>query len=131
MAAGLRTHNRAVVVVLAAVSCSCGPKRLDFPNLPSADRIEIAVAMRTTSVTITDQSRIIAAVAFFERYHDGWRNSFGSGAAPVHVTFYRNGDQIDGFGVLPRALTHGAWTRAIPEDDVMALTRLLGVLPPK
>jgi hypothetical protein len=87
--------------------------------------------MRPRSVTITDQSRIIAAAAFFERYHDGWRDSFGSGAAPLHVAFYRNGEQNDGFGVLPRALTHGAWTRAILDDDVTALTMLLGVPAPE
>jgi len=114
-------------IILTA--CDSGPRRLEYADLGSADRIDV---VQHKKWTIDDKAKIAAAAAFFDRFHDRWMNSYGGGSAPTFIDFYRNGERFESFGVGNRFLTRRNWTRLVPEADVSRLLSELGVsLPPE
>src|SRR5262245_36839378 len=95
-----------VVAIVALVTCGCGPQRHDFPDYSTADQLKV---VNTKTLTISDPAQIENVAAFFNQFHEGWTDSFvGNGVTGTSLIFYKNGENIGGFGLGNEVLTQGA-----------------------
>jgi len=109
-------------------SCGGHPRRLEFENIGQADRIDVIGTGNEMVASITDRTRIQAAVIFIDRYHDGWIEAWtGPRAGALNLQFYEGSRETASFGISERYIAAGGLFQKVPESEITALAAQLGL----
>lgn len=124
----LLISSLACVSACQFASCGPHPRRLEFGDFASANRIEVIGTGGQLIATITDAAKIRDAAGFIERYHDGWIDVWTGPRAPWLVLEFYNDDQSLGhFGIAQSYLVAGSLSRDVSPTDVSQLAGHLGL----
>ena len=124
----------ATTVVMSA--CHLGEpqkRRLEFPDLRSADRVDVRAPADRRVAVLTDRDKIQAAAEFIEGDRDGWGERLTGPRAPELMLDFYNGDRhLGGFGISTSYLTAGtSLSKDVPAEKIAALAKRLGLEWPR
>jgi len=129
-----------VPVVLGAMCVSCKlwsphsePRRLDFKELATADRIRITLTDDRVVRTVSDHDEIQASAQFIERHSDGWVDWWSGPRAPLLLlNFYQGERYVGGFGLSTSYLVAGSLSQDAPPQEISSFVKRLNLeWPPR
>jgi hypothetical protein len=109
-----------------------GTRRIDYKALSTADRLEVRTTFDKSIVKIADATKVRAAVDFILQRQDRWGDRVNPYVPTLVFEFYRGGQRLGGYGIgqdIVVALPgdQGFWWRDVPEAEVDALLKAVGV----